>query len=313
MNRDALRRHRVPLGLVGGGVLLLALVLVFAVGRGYSGDPHETVLDAAAAVEVPVAADVELDVDLGRLAELSREGSGAAVGLRFLAGRVSLDGRVTVAEDTLLVDLRRGGRDALGLRLDGGADALARLDPDALPSLPFLGLVERAVPGLFGGAWVAVPALDRGLPQPATVAAEVTELAARVGALDPETWKADTTVTYLGEEVDGWRFRVVPGVPQAVWDEREHDGVPTSEPSYEVWVDGDRLSRVRLDAGPFVAAGLAGVEVRGREGALLVDLRPVDADVPDRPEAQGFVDLDALPSLPALPSWRDLPLLDRLP
>lgn len=300
MSDERLRRYRVPVSLAATGLVLLVVVVLVAAGSGFRGDPHETVLDAVeASLAVPVAADVDLDVDLGRLAELSREGSGAALSLRFLTGRVSLSGRATVADDTVLVDLRRGGDDALAVRLDTGAEALARVDPDALPSLPFLGLLERTVPGLFGGAWVAVPALDRALPAPTRLAAEVTDASDAVGALDPDTWRDETTVTYLGEEPDGWRFRVVPGVPQAVSDEREHDGVATREPDYDVWVADGRIARLRVDAGPFVAAGLAGVEVRGREGALLVDLRPVDADVPPRPEPEGFVDLDALPSLPS--------------
>lgn len=296
---------------IGGGALLIVLAVVLARGGGYSGDPHATVLDATeATLELPIAADVDLEVDLGRLAELTREGSDVGLGLNLLTGRARFDGRVTLAPDTVVVDLQRDDVDALALRLDTDETALARLDPDGLPPLPFLGIAERLVPDLLSGEWVAVPVAGRVLPSPATVAGAVTDRADRLADLDADTWRETATVTHLGDDADGWRFRVVPGVPQADTDER--DGVvPSDEPSFEVWVDDDRVSRLRIDAGPFLAAELAGVGVRGREGALLVDLRPTDADVPDRPDAGGLIDLDRLPSLPSLPSFDDL--RDRIP
>lgn len=284
------RRPSPALALVIGGALLLAVVLL--VTNLTSGDPYETVLDAAAtSLDVPVAADVAVDLDLGRLGELaSAEGGGAAVGLGLLSGRVELDGRVTLASDTLLLELTGRGGGLASVRLDEGEAPLARLDADLVGELPGGRLLASAVPGLFGQGWVAIGTGDRFVPAPSTLSARLTELRDALRTGDAETVQRRWTIERAGRDEAGERFRVIAS-PADV------DPPPPEAPDLHVWVDDGAISRVAVDALPFLRTELFGVALRGGDGGLELDLRPVPADVPPRPEPGGLLDTDALRGL----------------
>jgi hypothetical protein len=297
------RTHRIAIGAIAGGAVLIVVVVVLAVRGGFTGDPYATVLDATEdALVLPVAADVRAELDLRRLGELARgDGTGTALALGLLRGELDLDGRVVLTADTALVELRSADGDVGALRFDDGQVPLARLDPDALPRLPFVGSVRAAAPGLVGGGWVELRAAGRLAPDLAAIEGQLADLRTRVAATDADELRLDTTVVHVGEDDDGWRFRVLPGVP-AVIGEEEFDDVEVADGggpgqdgrALDVWVDEDRLTRVRVDAGPFLAAEVAGFTLRGGDGAAVLDLRRTEATVPPRPEPTEVFDLDAL-------------------
>lgn len=290
-DRDRGRRRPSPaLALIVGGALLLAVVLI--VTNLTSGDPYETVLDAAATtLDVPVAADVAVDLDLSRLGELaSAEGGGAAFGLGLLSGRVDLDGRVTLASDTVLLELTGRGGGLASVRLDEGEAPLARLDADLVGELPGGRLLASAVPGLFGQGWVAVGTSDWFVPSPSRLSARLLELRDDLRTGDVETVQRRWTVERAGRDEAGERFRVIAS-PADV------DPPPADAPDLHVWVDDGAISRVQVDALPFLRTELFGVALRGGDGGLELDLRPVPADVPPRPEPGGLLDTDALRGL----------------
>ena len=287
---SARRRPSLPALLILGGVLLLTVVLV--VTNLSSNDPYETVLDAAgSSLDVPVAAEVDLDLDLGRLGELAAaDGGDAAFGLGLLSGRIALDGRVTVASDTVLLELT--GRDGglASVRLDEGEPPLARLDADLVGELPGGRFLASALPGLFGQGWVALGTGDRFAPSPRTLSERVTELRDDLRTGDPDHVRRSWTIERQGRDDAGERFRVIAS-PADV------DPPPADAPDLHVWVDGGELSRIEVDALPFLRTELFGVELRGGDGGLQLDLRPVPADVPARPEPSGLIDTDALRGL----------------
>ena len=276
--------------LIGGGLLLLVVVLLVA--RFAGGDPYDTVLDAAAdSLDTPLAAEVTADVDLGSLGELAPAGDGgAALGLGLLSGRVSLTGTVTLAEETTLLELTGRSGGIASLRFDDGQAPVARLDADLVGELPGGRLLGSAVPGVFGDGWVALGTSDRFLPAPAAVTARVERLRAELAAADRDTVRETWTITRAGRDEDGERFLAVPNP------DRGEEPAPDAA-GIDVWVDDGRISRVQLDALPFLRTELFGVSLQGGDGGLELDLRPTSAEVPPRPEPTGLVDTDALREL----------------
>ena len=304
-----MRTVRVAWTLVGVGIVAVVLVAVVSTRSGAPADPYEALRVAAvAALDPPVAADVELDLDLGRLGEVSRSTDpDLSFALGLLAGSLVLDGRVTVGTDAALLELAgRDGVDVLGLRLDDGAAPLVRVDPDGLPIPVPTTLLRRALPGLTGD-WVAVPGGSRLAPDLARPTAALADIRAALVAADRDEVAARVTLTHVGDDEDGARFRVTSAetggdgalpVPE--------DGpvapVPTDDgsggaapealdaPGADVWLLDGRITRVRLDVLPFLRTDVGSFRLRGGDGGLLVDLRPVTADLPPRPEPSGVLD-----------------------
>jgi hypothetical protein len=299
------RTHRIAIGVIAGGAALIVVVIVLAVRGGFTGDPYETVLEATEdALALPVAADVHVDLDLRRLGELARSGgTGTDLALGLLRGQLELDGRVLLTSETALVELRSAEGEVGALRFDDGQVPLVRLDPDALPRLPFVGVAQATAPGILGGEWVELRAAGPLAPDLAALEGQLADLRARVASTDADELRAETTVAHVGEDDDGWRFRVLPGVPAEVGEDQlddvevdDGDGeLGDDRRAIDVWVDDDQLARVRVDAGPFLAAEVAGFALRGGEGAAVLDLRRTEATVPPRPEPADVFDLDALP------------------
>lgn len=277
--------------LLAAGLVTLVAVVVLA-RTGTSGDPYDAVLGAAArSLEGGVAAEVSAEVDLSRLGELAaaEDGAGASLGLGLLSGRVTFDGLVAVDEEVALIRLQ--GRDGglASVRLDQDRPPLLRLDADLVGGLPGGRLLAGVLPGVFGQGWVEIGAGAGLVPQAAVFDDRVDRLRDRLRTADRADVRERWSITRVGSDADGDRFRVVPG-----------EDPDADDPGIDVWVRGDQVTRLRLDALPFLRAELFGVRVQGGDGGLLLDLRPVELDLGPRPQPGGVADLDALRRL--LPS-----------
>lgn len=281
------RRPSLPVVLIVGGLVALAVVLVVA--RLGGGDPYAQVLEAGAgALDRPVATEVTAEIDLGRLGELAPADGGGGFGLGLLSGRVTLRGHVVFDDDVALLELRGPRSGGVGsIRLDAGEPALARLDADLVGELPGGRLLRTVLPGVLGDGWVTLSGAERLLPAPSTVTAQLDELRAALATADRDAFSDGWEVTRVGRDDDGQQLRVA---------RRPEPGEPagTEAAHLDVWVDGDRLTRVELDALPFLRAEVAGVALRGGDGGLLLTLRPTEVTVPPRPEPTGLLDAEAL-------------------
>lgn len=311
--RSVVSTSRLGLTIAGGGALLLAIVLVVALRGGFNADPYDTVLDAAeATLGLPIAADATIDVDLSEVANLAGTGGlGAALGIGLLRGELRLTGHLAVDADTSLVALRSADGDVGGVRLDRGEVPMVRLDPDALPSLPFMGFARAAAPGLFGGAWVELRAASGIFPDAQWLSEAIVEWRDEVAALDRDRVREEVLITHVGREADGERFRVAPvdpdaddpadgtggaGGSQARDANDDGDDEVATGPGFDVWVADGRISRLRIDLVSRWSTELFGLAIRGREGMLVVDLRHAEPDVPERPTPSSVFDLDRIMS-----------------
>lgn len=267
--------------------MVAGALLVACGGGGFDGDPYDTVVDAASnSLELPLAVDVDVQVDADRLAELMRMtgDADAAAGFAMLGGGpMDLAVELTVAENGLHASLAHDGETIGAFHLEDGQPPLVRIADEASRALPMLSFARGFAPELFTGAWVEL----QGAPPLALtdLEAELAAVRSDMAASPRAEVESQFRIVHVEDDRDGWRFEVTPGpdvtdVP---------DGI-----GFDVWVDDDQLSRVLLDVGPFAAMDEPQLSTEDLTGVAVVDVTRASRNLPPRPVAESTADLDRI-------------------